>query len=204
VSKEKCIVFLKAPRPGEVKTRLAIALGATAACDAYRRLVAETLAGVQSIPAVELRFSPDDAREEIVPWLRRDWTACPQGAGDLGARLQRAFAGAFATGAERVVIIGSDAPEVSAADIRSAWRELRSHDIVVGPATDGGYWLIGLNAPRATLFENIPWSTDQVLAHTLRRARQMQLRIQLLRILADVDTGEDWRDFMERRGGTVR
>ncbi len=204
MSKEACIVFLKAPRPGEVKTRLAATLGGNAACDAYRRLVAETLAGIQSIPGVELRFAPDDAREEIVPWLRRDWIAVPQGPGDLGTRLQHAFAEAFTAGAERVVAIGSDAPDVNAADIRSAWRELRGHDVVLGPATDGGYWLIGLNTPRPELFDNIPWSTDQVLAHTLQRARQMQLRIQLLRILADVDTEEDWRGFLDGRTETRR
>ena len=98
----------------------------------------------------------------------------------------------------RVVIIGSDCPEVTTGDIRAAWRELRTHDVVLGPATDGGYWLIGLRQTRPELFAGIAWSSETVLAETLRRAKSAGLHIQLLRILADVDTAEDWEAY--RRG----
>jgi len=193
---EQLIVFLKAPRPGDVKTRMAETMGADRACDAYRKMV-ETVLGIMSVfNNVELRFAPDDAREEIAPWLREGWTAVPQGDGDLGQRMHRAFADAFARGTERVVIIGSDCIEIETKDIRSAFRELKSYDVVVGPAIDGGYWLIGLRAPRTELFQNIAWSTDAVLGQTLQHAKAAGLRIQLLRILSDVDTEADW----ERHG----
>jgi uncharacterized protein len=97
-----------------------------------------------------------------------------------------------------VVIIGSDCVELASKDIRCAWRELKTHDVVVGPAMDGGYWLIGLRAPRPELFEGIHWSTDAVLGETLQRAKALGLRIQLLRILSDVDTAEDWQRLTSR------
>jgi len=199
---EKLIVFVKAPRPGHVKTRLAETLGAEAACAAYRRLVETQLHQLSSLPEVELRFAPDDAVAEIQPWLRPSWRARPQGDGDLGRRLRSAFAEAFAAGNKAVVIVGSDCPEVTAADIREAWRELRTFDLVVGPATDGGYWLIGLRQPQPALFEGIRWSSEFVLAETLARARARRQRIQLLRILTDVDTAKEWADFLAAQRGS--
>ena len=166
VPKEQLIVFVKARRPGEVKTRIAKTAGAAKACAVYREMVEALLQSLHSLRSIQLRFAPGDARDEIASWLRNDWQAQPQGEGDLGQRLERAFAGAFASGAERVVIIGSDCPEVEASDIRAAWKELKSHDLVLGPAVDGGYWLIGLRAPQPELFREIEWSSDQVLAAT--------------------------------------
>ncbi len=195
---EKLIVFVKAPRPGLVKTRLAGALGAAAACQAYRQLVETLLRNLASLPEVELRFTPDDAAKEIRPWVQAGWNSRPQGEGDLGRRLQAAFREAFAEGAGRVVIIGSDCPEVAATDIREAWAGLNRYDMVVGPASDGGYWLIGLRQPQPPLFEGIAWSTATVLAETLQRAKAANLRVQLLRILADVDTEKEWRQFLAR------
>lgn len=196
MAKDQLIVFLKAPRPGTVKTRVAQTTGAERACSIYRELVETVLRKLSPLKEVELCFAPDDASSEIQPWLRPGWTARPQGEGDLGARLTRAFASTFADGAERVVIIGSDCPEVKTADIRAAWKELRTHDLVVGPAVDGGYWLIGLRTPQADLFRDISWSSDQVLAQTLAQARKQALRIQVLRILTDIDTEEDWNAYV--------
>lgn len=193
---ERVIVFVKAPRPGAVKTRLAKTLGAESACGAYRQLVETLLKELSSLPAVELRFTPDDAQAEIQSWLGEVWQARPQGSGDLGQRMQAAFADAFATGASRVAIVGSDCPEVTAADIRQAWSELKSHDLVIGPAMDGGYWLIGLTREQPELFKGISWSSEHVLAETLQRAKGAGLRVQLLRILSDVDTEKDWKDFL--------
>lgn len=192
VSKEQLIVFLKAPRPGTVKTRLAQTAGAERACAIYREMVETVLTSLGPVRQVTLCFAPDDAEDEIKPWRRAGWAAAPQGDGDLGERLHRAFASAFAAGAERVVIIGSDCPEVRSSDVRAAWQELRSFDLVAGPAADGGYWLIGLRAPQPELFRDIAWSSDQVLGQTLARAKALGLRIQLLRILTDIDTEADW------------
>ena len=196
MAKEHLIVFLKAPRPGTVKTRIAQTAGAERACGIYHELVETVLRKLNPLKEVELCFAPDDASSEIQRWLRSGWTARAQGEGDLGARLTRAFASAFANGAERVVIIGSDCPEVKTADIRTAWKELQTHDLVVGPAVDGGYWLIGLRTSRADLFRDINWSSDQVFAQTLAQARKQALRIQVLRILTDIDTEEDWNAYV--------
>ena len=192
-------MFVKAPRPGLAKTRIAQTAGQTRAAAIHRELVDAILNGIGALSAVELRFTPDDAEAEIQAWVRDNWLAKPQGSGDLGARLARAFDESFASGAERVVIIGSDCPEVRPSDVRSAWTGLKTHDVVVGPAIDGGYWLIGLRASQPALFEGITWSSDQVLGQTLQRARSLGLRIQLLRILGDIDTEADWNAYVRQR-----
>jgi rSAM/selenodomain-associated transferase 1 len=193
------IVFLKAPRPGAVKTRLADDLDGPAAEAIYRVLLERTCAAAQAASAVEVRFSPEDAATEVQPWIRPGWHAAPQGAGDLGERLVRAFDEAFARGAAMVIVIGSDCPALEPADLESARAALRDHDVVVGPAEDGGYWLIGLRAHRPALFQSIPWSTNQVLDATLRHAQEGQLRVHQLRTLRDIDTLEDWRHWLRSR-----
>lgn len=193
---EKLIVFVKAPRPGAVKTRLASAIGAPAAGAAYRRLVETLLHQLQRLSGVELCFSPDNAASEVRHWLKDGWTYTPQGNGDLGQRLHSAFQRAFHAGAKRVAIIGSDCPAVSVEDIREAWGGLETHDVVLGPATDGGYWLIGLRELQPSLFHGVPWSTKDVFAETIRRIEHAGLSVQLLRELADVDTDHDWRAFL--------
>src|SRR6266850_6808814 len=192
------IIFVKAPRRGSVKTGLARAIGAEAACEAYQKMVEELVERLATIPTVELRFTPDDAVTEIRQWRRDNWHLRPQGEGDLGQRLERAFADAFARGAQYVVVIGSDCPMITPDDIRSAWTVLETNDVVLGPAQDGGYWLIGLGEPRPALFQSIDWSTDKVLKQTLRRARARNLKVELLRELRDVDTESDWLEFLEQ------
>jgi rSAM/selenodomain-associated transferase 1 len=189
------ILFLKAPRLGAVKTRLAAALGPEAACAAYRVLVDRLVTQLAGIDGVELRFAPDEAEPEVAAWQRPGWSTVPQGAGDLGMRLHRAFAEAFARGCQRVAVIGSDCPDIQPADIQAAWLALDEVDVVLGPARDGGYWLIGLPEPQPDLFTNMPWSSDRVLAETLARCRTRQLKCRLLRELTDVDELEQWQDF---------
>ena len=191
----RLIVFVKAPRPGAVKTRLAAEIGAEAACQAYERLVSIVLREIQPFRAVQLRFSPDDAEADVRAWRQPTWTLAPQGGGDLGERLARAFSDAFESGAARVIVIGSDCPWIKAADIEQSWKSLERSDLVLGPARDGGYWLIGLKAPARELFSGIPWSTERVLERTMDRARAAGMRFQLLRELRDVDTLADWRQF---------
>ena len=115
--------------------------------------------------------------------------------------MQGAFTDAFAEGQRRIVVIGSDCPQVEMEDIRTAWSALETHDLVLGPATDGGYWLIGLNRPRPELFHDMAWSGPEVLRETLRRAEQAGLRFRLLRELEDVDDLESWNRFCSRAGG---
>ena len=152
----------------------------------------------QASRLLPIAITPGDASAEISPWLRADWTAVPQAAGDLGDRLHAAFTEHFLADAEHVVIIGSDCPTVTATDIEDAWVALAGHDIVLGPALDGGYWLIGLRAPQPALFTAMPWSTEAVFGETMRRAREGGLRVALLRELADVDTEADWTRWVKR------
>lgn len=190
---DQLIIFVKAPRPGGVKTRLAQALGAETACAIYRRLVDRLVRNVAGVPCVALWFSPDDARQEVSVWAQPGWSLHPQGEGDLGHRLAHAFKCGFAGGAQRLVIIGSDCPDVMPADVAEAFEALLAHDVVLGPAQDGGYWLIGLKQMQPELFLEIAWSTAKVLAQTLDKARSQGLTVRLLRTLADVDTERDWR-----------
>ena len=192
---EKLIVFARAAHAGQVKTRLAREIGDQAAVDAYKTLMEQLLANLRAVFNVELRFTPDSARAEFESWLQPGWHLATQGEGDLGQRLARAFQESFAAGSQRVAIIGSDCPAVTVQDIHSAWRSLLTHDVVLGPARDGGYWLIGLCRPQPGIFENIPWSSAAVLETTLTRVREAGLTVHRLRTLADVDTVEDWEEF---------
>ena len=197
------IVFVKAPRFGTVKTRLAHTLGDQAACGIYKALLASVFNTFSTFPNLQVRFSPDDALSEIAPWLRPGWAAHPQGPGDLGQRMLRAFAHSFGCGMSKVIIIGSDCPEITLRDIDQASEALSSHGLVLGPATDGGYWLIGLAKSEPALFEEITWSSRHVLAETLARAAALGMRVHLLRTLSDIDTAEDWERYQRsKQAGT--
>ena len=128
-------------------------------------------------------------------WLDADASYRPQGNGDLGKRLQLAFADAFSVGVQRVVAIGADCPSLSTKMISRALDLLRTNDLVLGPASDGGYYLIGLGRLFPEIFINIPWGTDKVFAQTLNCARRLDLSVALLDPLSDVDRPEDLHNF---------
>lgn len=198
-SSTRLVIFVKAPRPGQVKTRLAAGLGESAACAAYKRIVEQLMENLRGLENIEIRFSPDDAEGELRQWLGENFIFTPQGSGDLGEKLHRAFQENFDAGAERVVVIGSDCPYVTPEDIEAAWSSLAAHDVVLGPASDGGYWLVGLRELQPVLFKNIPWSAESVLETTLTRVREAQLSFQLLHKLDDIDVLEDWQIFLRSR-----
>ena len=139
--KPHVIVFLKAPRLGAVKTRLAATIGEDAALAAYRLMAETVLNTLTGWPSVELRITPDDAEPELRQWIQSDWQYAPQGSGDLGNRMHRAFSEAN----RPAIIIGTDCPTFQIEDLIKAADALSRHDVVLGPATDGGYWLIGDN-----------------------------------------------------------
>jgi hypothetical protein len=195
---DRLVVFLRVPRLGTVKTRLAAELGPDAALEIYRDLLARVLAALPARLPVELRFTPDDAEPEIRPLLRGNWTAVPQGPGDLGERLARAAREAFDAGTRRWVVVGTDAPEITAADLAWAFSGLVASEGVVGPAEDGGYWLLGLSRFVPELFAGIPWGESGVLDATESAARSAGLRMTRLRRLADIDTAADWRAWQRR------
>ena len=189
-------VFVKAPVPGQVKTRLATELGAERATQLYRRLGRHVVQQVVS------------AEYETVVWyaaagdgsLVRAWLDglgvsrfVSQAGVGLGNRLPTALAKHFCEGAPRVVIIGSDCPGVDSRLMAQAFAALGRHDVVLGPAWDGGYYLIGMKELHASLFENIAWSSSTVARETQMRARAAGLSCHLLPTLRDVDTLADAR-----------
>ena len=188
-------VFVKVPTPGRVKTRLAQAVGAEAAAAMYaqmgRLIVAACVVPTRYRAAVW--FAPADGKEATRSWLNRlavdDFLGQPEG--DLDLRLSTAFAHHFARGARRVVVIGSDCPDVDHALVQRAFHALAHNDLVIGPALDGGFYLLGLTSPAATLFRGVAWSTDAVCRQTRENARGLGLSVALLPALRDVDTIED-------------
>jgi hypothetical protein len=195
MSDRALIVFLKHPETGRVKTRLAPALGAETAVELYRALCEEVLGATTPRPGEYERlvfFTPPEAAESVRAWLP-GLRLHPQTGGDLGTRMAAAFAWVFARGAERVAIVGTDAPAVSTATVAEALDALDEADVVLGPAEDGGYYILALRESRPELFEGIAWSTPAVLVQTVARARQGGLRIHQLARLRDIDTPEDLR-----------
>jgi hypothetical protein len=184
------LVFLKEPRPGHTKTRLVPPLSPETAAQLYRLLAEEEVRRTTPVAGEYDRlfcFTPPEAEEAIARWFPGE-SLWPQAGGDLGARMAGAFAEGFARGARRVAIIGTDVPWVSRDTVLDAFRALEDHDVCVGPARDGGYYLLSLGAPRPGLFQEIAWSTPSVLALTLRKAEGLGLQVASLETLTDLDT----------------
>jgi uncharacterized protein len=185
-------LFAKTPRAGFSKTRLSPPLTPDEAAAVARTCLEETLrrfpAAVSGAWTLFLDGEPE-------PWIahlaaEHGVALAPQGAGDLGARLQRAFGALFAAGARRAVAIGSDSPTLDPARITEALERLDGADAVLGPASDGGYYLIGIRPGREALLEGIPWSTDAVAASTRDRAAREGWRLAELEAWYDVDDAE--------------
>lgn len=191
---EQIILFTRYPAPGRAKTRLVPALGARGAAALHRRLTEQTVACIRDLQRkrpvrLEIRYT-GGRRVLFQKWLP-DADLAPQGPGGLGERLARSFAEAFGRGSRRVVAVGADCPALSAAILARAFEQLRGRDLVLGPAADGGYYLLGLSREAPSLFGGIPWGTATVLAATLARVREGAFSFSLLEPLADVDCLED-------------
>lgn len=209
----RLLVCLKAPLPGLVKTRLAAGLGNNLALAAYRAMVTDVMAAVDAsgLPTT-LWYAP--AGQEAAAATR---TLCgsgrellPQTGGDLGARMDAAFRRSFADGAQAAILVGGDLPLLTAAILRQASDRLDHARAVLGPAEDGGYYLIGFTrdgyVPEA--FAAMPWSTPEVAARTLDACRRAGSPPKILPALRDCDTPGDLRElagttFRKRLRGTA-
>jgi rSAM/selenodomain-associated transferase 2/rSAM/selenodomain-associated transferase 1 len=189
------LVFVKAPRPGGVKTRLAETIGDEEAARVYRVLGRRVVDGVRGGPwRTVVAHAPDDAGPEITAWLgETGLELLGQGSGDLGERMSRAISRSFREGARRVCVVGTDTPDLNAASVARAFGILRREEVVLGPALDGGYYLIGLRRPRPDLFVDMPWSTPRVLEGTVARLDAAGIHPARLRVLRDVDRVADLR-----------
>jgi rSAM/selenodomain-associated transferase 1 len=190
VSAQEVLIFARTPELGKVKTRLATDLGDAAALDIYHRLLAHTCDTVtrSGFPG---RVHLAGPMPETDLWADAGFRRVPQADGDLGARMSAAFAQAFADGVRSVVIIGTDCPGLRAEHLHLAMQALQTHEAVVGPADDGGYWLLGLSSPVRAIFENKAWSTDTVLRDTLADFKALGMSVARLETLRDVDTAAD-------------
>jgi rSAM/selenodomain-associated transferase 1 len=194
------LIFVRAPEGGRVKTRLAAEIGADAALRVYRRLAEHAVAEARAVSAdvaLRIHFTPADAGGGVRSWLGGGAEYVAQNDADLGGRMRAAFEAAFEAGYRRVIIIGSDLPGLTAELLRDAFHRLDHHAVVLGPARDGGYYLLGLRQMVPSIFSDIPWSTGEVFAATTARLATLGITPALLPVLADVDVAADlpagWR-----------
>ena len=188
--KKVLLIFIKNPELGKVKTRLAKSIGDSEALHVYKKLLNSTVSVAEKTDAHrQIWYSSYlDNKDGIKPELFGKYL---QMGSDLGERMKGAFRRAFDDGADRVVIIGSDCPDLSEAIVENAFEQLQENDLVIGPSEDGGYYLLGMNNLQKELFNDIDWSTEHVLEQTLKKAKNLSLRIACLPEQNDIDTLED-------------
>lgn len=195
------LIFVKAPQPGRVKSRLARTIGKVHATELYKRFVLDILERLTGLNCpVQIWFTPVEQALTLQQWLGPTWRYQPQVGADLGKRLGHAFQCAFGQGYERVVVIGSDSPDLPLAILHTALAALENHEAIIGPSEDGGYYTIGFTRSGflPTVFEDIPWSTEAVLGTTLSRLRQAQRTLLALPVWYDVDTIETLAQFYQQ------
>jgi rSAM/selenodomain-associated transferase 1 len=188
---------------GRVKRRIAKDLGDAAAFAAHVHLVERTLerCAVEGDYTVELSIGDGDLDDPLVQRWRNSFgiKLTHQVGPELGSRMAHALSESLAAG-EIPVLIGSDCPAIDHDYVMGAFRQLEEVDVVLGPAQDGGYGLIGLKRVVRALFNDMPWGSNQVLEVTLERAQSAGLRVAQLESIQDVDTGSDWRNYTAARG----
>jgi uncharacterized protein len=189
--KDALIIFVRNPVLGKVKTRLAATIGNEKALLLYMHLLQHTKKITQLVPAAKFVFYADHINEDDV-W--NGYEKRLQSGNDLGERMKNAFEELFAGGFEKVCIIGSDCYELTADIINQAFKNLRSCETVIGPANDGGYYLLGMQFPFKDVFGNIEWSTKNVFIETMHKIRTQSLTCHLLIYLNDIDEEEDLRN----------
>ena len=196
LARQCLIIFTRYPIPGKAKTRLIPALGAEGAANLHARMSEYTLAQAREFccddfSSIEVHYADESIDSLMADWLGDDLVYHSQGTGDLGNRMARSIDLTFQSGHNQVIIIGTDCPRLDAGLIKSAFEQLLNCDLILGPAIDGGYYLIGLRRFIPELFVGINWSTEQVLAQTVEIANRLGLSIVYLPWLTDVDRPED-------------
>jgi uncharacterized protein len=188
------IIFLKNPEPGKVKTRLAAAIGNSKALAIYIDLITHTLKAAENMAADKYIYFSDDMDASIGQNGLAFKKAIQSGA-DLGEKMKNAFADVLNSAYQKVIIIGTDCPGICPEILQQAFDELNNTDVVIGPAADGGYYLLGMKDLHLQLFDTIEWSTPAVLQTTIDRCTQTKLRYQLLEELSDIDEEKDLVHF---------
>ncbi len=198
------IIFSKYPQYGKVKTRLAATIGNEKAIKFYNvcaKHLFDAAAALNGDTEIFLYFYPQNELKKIKEWVSKDFNYLPQSNGDLGTKMNRSFNEAFAKGMEKVVIVGTDIPDVDSELLKKAFDELERHDVVIGPTYDGGYYLLGLKKPVPSIFRNIEWSTHHVFDQTLKKLRELGLKPKLLNKLHDIDTELELLNWLKSKKG---
>ncbi len=195
MNNQQLIIFTRYPEPGKTKTRLIPALGAEGAANLQFQMTETTIIKANKLSnmmslLVEIRFAGGNF-QLMKNWLGSDLKYQEQGTGNLGERITRAFESAFNQGMKYVVIIGTDCPSLTPGMMLQAFAKLTQSDVIIGPATDGGYYLIGLKKIIPELFQGINWGTSVVLSQTVAIAQNINLAIDYLPELSDIDRPED-------------
>lgn len=192
--KRALICFLKYPEPGHVKTRLAAELGSIGAANLYRSLAERVITEVYPLSEsyqLIICFDPKHNEDQFISWLGDQWTYWPQEGYDLGSRMANAIAQALEEGFDQVMLLGSDCIELSESFIEEAFEALNKNRAVIGPSSDGGYYLLALSHMDDFLFDDMAWSTDQVLPTTIDRLEAREYSYHLLEEKIDIDTQDD-------------
>ncbi|MBK9191231.1 MAG: TIGR04282 family arsenosugar biosynthesis glycosyltransferase [Crocinitomicaceae bacterium] len=188
----RLIVFIKNPTAGKVKTRLAEMIGEQKALKIYQHLLDHTLRVSSSADADKIVYYSDFIPANDV-WKKAGFEQALQSGTDLGERMTNAFRSSFIKGYEKIILIGSDCFEIDPEHIEDAFSKLSDHDLVAGPAKDGGYYLIGMKEPNPEIFADIKWSQPDVLKITPEKASSKGLKTALTDELSDID---DFSDLM--------
>lgn len=188
--KNALILFVRHPEIGRVKTRLARDIGDERALEIYTQLLNHTQAITKELDCDRFVFYADSVAANDI-WEGNDYRKRVQAGDTLGERMKNAFEELFNSDYRKVVIIGSDCPQLSSAIIGDAFKTLDTTDVVIGPATDGGYYLLALNYMIEAIFENKQWSTDTVLTDTVADLEKLAVTYSLGPVLRDIDTGDD-------------
>ncbi len=189
------LLFTRYPKAGETKTRLIPVLGKQGAAHLQQTMSEKTFSMAQKLSgrrkiSLQIHYT-GGSQLEMQQWLNGKITCIRQVGGSLGGRLIHAFCAAFAGSISKVIAIGTDCPALTPEIVEKGFQNLADYDLVLGPALDGGYYLIGLKKEEPALFSQISWGLDQVLEQTLKRAEKLGLSVHLLEPLADVDRPED-------------
>ncbi|MEM6317021.1 MAG: TIGR04282 family arsenosugar biosynthesis glycosyltransferase [Bacteroidota bacterium] len=191
--KNALIVFIKNPEKGKVKTRLAQTMGDDKALEIYIALMEHTRKIAQALPVARHLFYSQWINEQD-NWKRSKFKKALQIDADLGTKMATAFHAVFQT-SEKVVIIGSDCASLTSEIVQRAFDKLNDYPYVIGPAMDGGYYLLGMSQFSPTLFQNITWSTSTVKSKTIERIEELGQSYYELPILSDIDYEEDWIQY---------
>ena len=197
ILKNVLLIFIRNPELGKVKTRLARTLGDAEALRIYRILLEKTRATATGIPAERQLYYTENIQQND-DWPTELFQKKLQSPGDLGTRMESAFRHTFREGADKVLIIGSDCPELNSDILETAFEMLDQHDFVIGPAHDGGYYLLGMRALEAAVFHDIDWSTETVRTRTLEKIAAMGKTCDLLPVLTDIDEAKEWEEYLKR------